>query len=294
VRVPVALLLGLTTASLLSPQPTRSAERPRPSADDRAREAVVSALAAGGDIPGQARNLVELAWPEKGKRDEAVATRARRELANFGEHAIGPLRRALNSVKIEYTEEVMATVIGAQRMAPSLTQVEYLACAIDALWMGSHGAKVRAIEMIAENRSPMVIGPMEDSAIDDPTLAPLVIETLGTLRFAQARFYLEKVMMEGSPELRPLAASSLAQIGGLALMPLKNALKAPSRDTRLLAARALLPVATEYELGALYEYLDKHGDDDPALSQSIKALSVNIEKAIAARDASAAAASPQN
>jgi hypothetical protein len=292
VRVPVLLAFSLAIACAAS-QPARSAERSRATADDRAREAVLQALAAGGDIPGQARNLVELAWPA-GKRDEAVSARARRELVNFGEHSIGVLRKALNSVKIEYTEEVMATTVGAQRMAPSNTQVEYLASAIDALWIGSRGAKVLAIEVISENRSPMVVGPLIDSAIDDPTLASLVVETLGTIRFPQARFYLEKVMMEGAPELRPQAASSLSQIGGLALVPLRNALKAPSRDARLLAARALLPVATEYDLGALYEYLEKHGDDDPTLSAELKSLSLNIEKAIAARDASNAAASPQN
>jgi hypothetical protein len=292
VRVPVLLAFSLAIACAAS-QPARSAERSRATADDRAREAVLQALAAGGDIPGQARNLVELAWPA-GKRDEAVSARARRELVNFGEHSIGVLRKALNSVKIEYTEEVMATTVGAQRMAPSNTQVEYLASAIDALWIGSRGAKVLAIEVISENRSPMVVGPLIDSAIDDPTLASLVVETLGTIRFPQARFYLEKVMMEGAPELRPQAASSLSQIGGLALVPLRNALKAPTRDARLLAARALLPVATEYDLGALYEYLEKHGDDDPTLSAELKSLSLNIEKAIAARDASNAAASPQN
>jgi len=44
----------------------------------------------------------------------------------------------------------------------------------------------------------------------------------------------------------------------------------------------------------LYEYLEKHGDDDDALTQSLKASAANIEKAIAARDANAAAASPKN
>jgi hypothetical protein len=285
------LLLTLAITGIAS-TPARSAER-RTAADDRAQEAIVHALAAGGDIPGQARNLVELAWPT-GKRDEAVSLRARRELANFGTHAIGPLRKALNTVKIEYTEEVMATTLGALRIDPSMSSVEYLASAIDALWIGSHGAKVLAIQALSTDRTPMSVNPMIDSAIDDPTLAPQVIEALGTMRFPQARFYLEKVMMEGPPNLRPVAASSLSQIGGLALLPLRNALKAPNREVRLLAARALLPVATEYDLGALYEYLEKHSDDDPTLAQEIKTLSVTIEKAIAARDASAAATSPQN
>ncbi len=290
-RIPVALVLSLSIAGIAS-APARSAETPRAAAD-RAREAIVQALAAGGEIPGQARNLIDLAWPA-GKRDEVIAARARRELVNFGTHALAPLRKALNTVKIGYTEEVMATTLGAQRMDPSATSVEYLASAIDALWIGSHGAKVLAIQAVTVDRTPMAVGAMIDSAIEDPTLASQVVQALGAIRFPQARFYLEKVMMEGPPELRPVAASSLSQIGGLALLPLRNALKAPNRDARLLAARVLLPVATEYDLGALYEYLEKHGDDDPALTQELKALAVRIEKAIAARDANAAAASPQD
>jgi hypothetical protein len=288
VRISVIVVLGLALAGTS----VRSADKST-AADDRAREAIVKALAAGGDIPGQARNLVALAWPA-GKRDEAIAARARRELVNFGEHSLGPLRTAMNSVKLDYTVEVMATTLGAQRMANSPAAAVYLATAIDSLWVGSHDAKALAIDALAYDRTPMAVAPMIDSAIDDPTLARQVIEALGTMRFQQARFYLEKVMMEGPPELRPVAASSLAQIGGLAVHPLRNALKAPSRDARLLAARVLMPVATEYDLGALYEYLEKHGDDDPALSQDIKSLSVKIEKAIAARDAKEAAKSPEN
>ena len=37
--------------------------------------------------------------------------------------------------------------------------------------------------------------------------------------------------------------------------------------------RALLPAATEYELGALYEYVDNYGSDDPALTQAIVQVS---------------------
>lgn len=284
--VVVLALAGTSSA------PVRSSEKSQATADDRAREVIVKALAAGGDIPGQARNLVGLAWPA-GKRDEAVAARARRELVNFGEHALGPLRTAMNTVKVDYTVEVMATTLGAQRMANSPAATVYIASAIDALWIGSHEAKALAIDALSYDRTPMSVAPMIDSAIDDPTLAPQVIEALGRMRFRQARFYLEKVMMEGPPELRPAAASSLAQIGGVAVLPLRNALKAPSRDARLLAARVLLPVATEYDLGAFYEYLEKHADDDPTLSQEIKSLSVKIEKAIAARDAKEAAASPE-
>ena len=76
--------------------------------------------------------------------------------------------------------------------------------------------------------------------------------------------------------------------------PLKKALKAQNREARLLAVRTLLPAATEYELGALYEYVEKYGDDDPDVTRAIKVSASAIEKAIAARDASQAADSPKD
>jgi len=260
---------------------------------DPAREAIVQAVAAGGDIPGQARSLVNLAWPA-GKRDEVIAARARLELAHYGSHAIGALRVAMNTVPRSYTEEVMMTTLAAQREARVEMGREHVPILIDALWVGNHGAKVLAIGALAKDRNGVAVAPMIDSAIADPSLAPMVVEALGAMRFQQARFYLESVMMEGPPELRPVAASALAQTKGAALTPLKKALKSESREARLLAVRALLPVATEYELGALYEYMEKHGDDNPELTKAVKFSTISIEKAIAARDAKAAADSPKD
>jgi len=287
-RLSLALACMLPAAALAAPPPAAP-----DAATERARQAVVAAVAAGGDIPGQARSLVNLAWPA-GKRDEAVAAAARRELAGFGDHAIGALRDALNSVKVGYTAEVLDTTLGAQRNARTEVAGDFLASLVDALWVGSREAKTIAINALSIWRTPFAVQPMIDSAIDDPALAPLVVEALGRLRFPSARFYLEKIMMEGPPVLRPAAASSLSQIGGPALAPLRNALKAPNRDARLLAARALLPSANEYDLGAIYEYIEKYGDDDPGLTQGLKSTAANIEKAIAARDASAAAGSPKD
>jgi hypothetical protein len=282
--LPVLIVLVLSV--------TRIQSAPPPAADP-AREAIVQALAQGGDIPGQARNLIKLAWPAA-KRDEVIAARARLELGHFGDHALSALREALNTVKIGYTEEVVATTLEAQKTSRVEMAQEYRATMIDALWIGSHGAKVLAIEALTVDHTPMAVGPMIDSAIADPSLAPQVVQALGTMRYQQARFYLDTVMMVGPPALRPVAASSLAQIGGAALAPLKNALKAPNREARILAVRALLPAATEYDLGAIYEYIDKHGDDDPELTQALKMSATSIEKAIAARDAKTAADSPKD
>lgn len=255
---------------------------------DRGQEAVVQALASAASVPEQARNLVKLAWPT-GKRDEVVAARARQELANFGDHSMMALREAFNAVKPSYTDEVLVTTLAAQRLSRVEMSGTHMPIVVDAFWIGSHDAKVRALGAIGETHTPAAVQPMIDSAIEDPSLAPAVVEILGAMRFPQARFYLEQMMIEGPARVRPMAASSLAQIGGAALAPLRNALKAPSRDTRLLAARALLPAATEYELGALYEYIEKYGTDDAGVTQALKLSAGNIEKAIAARDAKAAA-----
>ena len=166
---------------------------------------------------------------------------------------------------------------------------------IDALWVGSRGAKVLAIEALRRRSHRPRRRPDDRQRDRRPgACSPSVVEALGAMRYQQARFYLEKVMMEGPADVRPMAASSLAQIGGAALGPLKNALKAPTASARLLAARALLPAATEYELGAIYEYIEKHGDDDPGVTQALRTSAVTIEKAIAARDAKAAADSPKD
>jgi HEAT repeat protein len=231
-------------------------------------------------------------WPSESGTKPSPS--ARRELANSGDHAFIALRNAVNTAKPAYTEEIVATNIAAGRASRVEMAQEYLPAMIDALWVGNHGAKVLAIQALSVDRNSLAVAPMIDSAIDDPTLIPQVVQALGTMRYQQARFYLEKMMMEGPSEVRPMAASSLAQIGGAALGPLKNALKAPTVAARTLAARALLPAATEYDLGAIYEYLEKHADDDVGLTQALRASAVTIEKAIAARDAKSAADSPKD
>jgi hypothetical protein len=213
--LPVALLRFAVTHAESAPDP----------AADPAREAVVAALATGGDIPGQAKNLVNLAWPA-GKRDEAVADRARRELAHFGHHGMGALRTALNTVKIGWTEEVVETILEARRAARVDMAQQYIVAILDALWVGSRGAKALAIQALSVDRNVLAVAPMIDSAIADPSLAPQVVEALGAMRYQQARFYHETVMMEGPP---PTGRSRHRprQIGGGA-QPSENA-EAPSR-----------------------------------------------------------------
>jgi HEAT repeat protein len=204
------------------------------------------------------------------------------------------LREAINTAKPAYAPEIVRTTMAGAANIHDGGAPDYVPVYLDALWINSHDARAMAIDVLIPVRSALSVQPMIDAALEDPSLAPQVVAALGALRFDQARFYLEKVMMEGPPSLRPVAAASLTQIGGAALAPLKNALKAPDRDTRLLAARALLPAATERELGALYDFIRDHGNDDPALTQALRGLTVRIEQAIAARDAANAAGAPKD
>jgi hypothetical protein len=289
----VKLLCVVAVSLAVFPAIGAAPTSPTPADAQRADRAVAEALARGGDPIEQARNLARLAWPD-GKRDEVVAARARRELGDFGGHGMVALHEAINTAKAIYAAEVVRSIMTASLYTRGGNSPEYVPALLDALWVDNHEARAMAISGLIPPRPALAVQAMIDAAFDDPTLAPQVVAALGSLRYEQARFYLEKVMMEGPPTLRPVAASSLTQIGGAALGPLKNALKAPSREARLLAARALLPAATDHELGALYDYIRDHGDDDPALTEALKASTINIEKAIAARDAAAAAAAPKD
>jgi hypothetical protein len=271
-----------------------SAAAPSDADQERANKAVAAALASAADQKEQARALVRLAWPARGKRDEVVSSRARYELVGWGEHAMFALYEAINTVRTEYTAEVVKTAIDAESYVKFATAPEFIPMLLDTLWTGNREAKKIAIERLIVERQPMAVQTMIDSAIDDPELVPTVVDALGRLRFEQARFWLAKIMLTASPELRGAAASALAQIGGSALVPLKDALASEDRGVRLLAARALLPVATDNELSAIYAFIAKHGDDDPGVTKALKGMAATIQKAIAARDAGEAASAPKD
>lgn len=259
-----------------------------------AQAAVNKALSSSNDPLMQAQAVCRLAWPLDGHRDEAVAGVARKTMETFGSRYMFALQEALNISPPEYSAEIVHTLMIQQQQGRPTEMPELVPTLIDALWVGNRDAKEQAIRGLNAYRPALAVQPMIDSAIEDPSLAPMIVPILGAYRYEQARFWLEKMMIEGPQELRAPAAASLAQIGGAALGPLKNGLKAPDRDTRVLAARALLAAATEYELGAIYEYLEHHADDDAALTHSLKVTAEKFEQQIAARDAAEAASAPKD
>jgi HEAT repeat protein len=163
------------------------------------------------------------------------------------------------------------------------------------LWFGTREAKRIAMREVARYRSPHAVLPIVDSALEDPALLPDAVAALGEIGSARARFFLAQVFHEGQPALREQAASALARIGGSALEPLREALRAPSREERLVAVRALLAVAGEDDLSALYEYLANHPDDDPPTTAAVRTAAERIEQELEARRAAeAASGSPES
>jgi hypothetical protein len=262
---------------------------------EQAEQKVLDALRRGDTIPAQAQNLIELAWPKEGPADPVLSARARKELVDFGIHAIVPLRANLTRLAPAHQADAVRAFIEARERIPGPTPPDFVPGLEEVLWFGTREAKRIAMREVARYRSPHAVLPIVDSALEDPALLPDAVAALGEIGSARARFFLAQVFHEGQPALREQAASALARIGGSALEPLREALRAPSREERLVAVRALLAVAGEDDLSALYEYLANHPDDDPPTTAAVRTAAERIEQELEARRAAeAASGSPES
>ncbi len=256
---------------------------------EEAEQKVLGALQRGSSIPAQAENLMELVWPRDGRADPVVAARARKELVGFGLHAMAPFRSLLSQFRPEYQADAVTAFIEARANVPGATPPEYVPGLEDMLWFGTRAAKRIAMLELARYQSPHAVLPIIDSVLDDPDLLLEGVRALGVIGNERARFFLERVLHEERPELREEAATALARLGGKGQEPLRNALRSPSREIRLVAARAVLPAAGEEDLTALYEYLTDHPDDDPATAAAVRLAAENIERVLEAKRAADAA-----
>lgn len=260
---------------------------------EEAEQKVLDALRRGATIPEQAGNLIELAWPSEGAADPVVSERARKEIVGFGLHAIVPLRAMLLKLRPEHQADAVRAFIEARENVLGPVPTDFVPGLEDVLWFGTREAKRVAMLEVARYRSPSAVLPIVDSVIEDPELSADGVRALGMLGDERARFFLAQVLHEGRADLREEAAAALARIGGRALEPLREALRAPTREMRLLAARSLLPVAGEDDLSALYEYLTDHPDDDPPTLAAVRAAAERIEKELEAKRAADAASAPE-
>lgn len=258
---------------------------------EEADRIVRDAVARAPNIPGQVSELLQLAWFQK-PLDPAVSASAQRSLAEYGRVSLQPLALAIDRVRPEQLVEVVRVLMAASDNAGPGAQ-GYPTALTDVLWSRERAAKKLVIPELARYRFTPAVLPLIDSAKDDPELLPDVVTALGAIGDVRARFFLDRVLNEPDPALRQSAAASLARIGGVALEPLRNAMRSTSRELRLAAVRALLPVSSEQDLTAFYDYLSAHPDDDPATVQAVRSTAEHFEKVLADKQAAEAASPPK-
>ena len=259
-------------------------------ADRRTREIVNAAISsAGRSIPAQANALAHLAWPEV-DGDLEVQNAARLRLINYHENAISTLRKAIGWVRPDQQDAVVHAMMRAWMKIGHGLPPDFLPGLSDAVWYGTREARLRAIPQLGRFRYTPAMLTIIDAAYEDPALVEVSIDALGAMGDTRARFFLERMMIEGPTEIRGLAASGLARLGDHALLPLKIAIRSDDPELRVLAAQALLPVATVDDLSTLHEYVYNHPDDDPATVDSVRASAIALEELLA-RQISADAAS---
>jgi HEAT repeat protein len=162
-----------------------------------------------------------------------------------------------------------------------------------------HNARVRwvreqAIPEISRFRMQSPVLTIIDAAIEDPEVLRVAVDALGSMGDGRARFFLERILHEGKPGMRERAAVSLSRLGESGRTILKSAIRSDSKEIRLAAIRALLPVATVDDLSSLYDYGRTHADDDPATAKAVEAATVALEKALESQRAlDAASPSPR-
>lgn len=255
-------------------------------ADSRAEEAqaVISrAKAEAGSIAAQAEALAKLAWPENGRPDPRLAPLARAELVEFGQHGLAALCDMLRRVDPVFSADVLLALTEARRRITEGVPPEYVPGLQEAVWRGSADACRIAVPELALYRSGPALLACIDRAVEEPALRPTVIRALGEWGDHRARFYLEEVLLRGPAELRPLAAASLAKIGGPAMLPLHGAALSPDPGVRTDALRALIPASGIDDLTTLYEYLDRFPDDDEVLRAEARSRCELLESVLEQR-----------
>ncbi|HET9299074.1 MAG TPA: HEAT repeat domain-containing protein [Candidatus Polarisedimenticolaceae bacterium] len=297
--LPVLLLCAIVVAGspATAARRSRKAEAPQapaaaaPTDAAAAQKIIEEAKARAVSIPAQVEALIALAFPST-PSDPVVREAARNELAVFGEHAITPLAVAVPKVTLENRVGVVQTMMAAFRRLSYGLPTDYLPGIEAAIWFGDHAARELAIPELARFRQRGATLTMVDAATEDPSLSVLAIRAMGEIGDPRARFWLETQLRGPDPALRADAAVSLSRIGGPALVPLKDAMKADDRALREIACRALLPVAGLDDITALHEYAAAFPEDDAALVEAVRTAAAMLEEALAARQENDSATPP--
>jgi hypothetical protein len=250
--------------------------------EDTPEEAVARAVArAGKDYHAQAEILAGIAWPT-GPMDPALSKVARRILVEYGADGMRALRKSIRRAGPGYSGDVVLALTQAYEYVQSGIPQDYLPAMLDALWDGSADARRLAMLTLTRHGENSGILPMMDSAYEYPELTTTVIECLGRLRDERARFFLDSHLRSDDIAIRQAAATSLAQIGGIALEMLVRGIREEDDHLRQLSAIALSTVAGPDELTALHEYVGAFPEDDPAAVGAVRRRAEYIERMIEA------------
>ena len=232
-----------------------------------------------GSFDGQVGELAKLAWPD-GPGNPEIQAQARELLVGYGKDAIRPIRMAFATIPARYRADVVNATIEAHELVVSGLPVEYLQVMYEAAWYGPTDARLAAIPIITKYKFTRPLLPLIDATYEDPTITPVVIDTLGTIGDSRARFWLSEHLMEtGGPYQIP-AASALSKIGGKALAPLRTALMSEDKTTREICARMLAQSAGSAELTSLYDYLEKYSSDSAAVVDAVRSRAEMLERAL--------------
>ena len=232
-----------------------------------------------GSFDGQVKELAKLAWPD-GPGNPEVQAQARHLLVGYGKDAIRPIRMVFGSIPARYRADVVNATIEAHSLIISGLPVEYLAVMYEAAWYGPTDARLVAIPIITKYKFTRPLLPLIDATYEDPTITPVVIDTLGIIGDARARFWLGEQLNAKDGAFQTAAASALARIGGEALAPLRVNLLSEDKGTREISARMLAKSAGAAELTALYDYLEKYSTDNATVVDAIRSRAELLERAL--------------
>lgn len=242
---------------------------------------VLAALAAAPDIPAQAIALADLAWPA-GEVDPETRARARAMLIEYRDRGMPAIRGVIAS-RVEHSGDAVAALVEAGAITQPPIPTVYGVALDDALWFGSHDARLRALEALRYYRGPRRVLSMMDAAEEAPSLVLPAIDALATTGDDHARLWLRDRLFGDDEQVSARAAFALASIGSRAFHPLVEALRGDDRRIRETAARFLAMSSTPDELPVLEAYLEDYPDDDPDIRAAIRERTVVLEEELERR-----------
>jgi hypothetical protein len=255
---------------------------------EKVRQKIDTTLSKEPTVSARADALCRLAWTDD---DPDVREFARMKIVQYGKFGIPALRRAVRWAPKEQQPDVVKALLEAWEHVEIGIPKDYLPALEEATWFGGHDSRMLAIPELGRFSYRPALLTIIDAGWEDVSLQPAVVSALQNLRDDRARFFLEHTMLEGGPGVREASAVALATIGGRCLLPLKAAIRSDDAALRLIAIRALLPVATTDDLSVLHEYVYEHPDDDESTVRAVRDSAAALEKVLAAQEG-ADAASP--